>query len=104
MAENWTYAKRQLCCSDCERTFQEGEEVYSMLRIVEDELQRVDLCRSSFDDRNPSQDVVYWRTAHRERGGSLVAVRGATQRPPRRTFLRSSQGVPKTRIWPFLHQ
>lgn len=71
MAENWTYAKRQLCCSDCERTFQEGEEVYSLLRIVEDELQRVDLCRASFDDRNPDQDVVYWRTAHREKGGAM---------------------------------
>jgi len=71
MAENWTYAKRQLCCSDCERTFVEGEEVYSLLRIVADELQRVDLCRSSFDDRDPSQDVVYWRTSHRERGGAL---------------------------------
>ncbi|MCP4093948.1 MAG: hypothetical protein GY747_10915 [Planctomycetes bacterium] len=71
MAENWTYAKRQLCCSDCERTFQEGEEVYSMMRIVEDELQRVDLCRASFDDRDASQDVVYWRTSHREKGGAM---------------------------------
>jgi hypothetical protein len=71
MAENWTYAKRQLCCSDCERTFVEGEEVYSLLRIVVDELQRVDLCRASFDDRDPSQDVVYWRTSHREKGGAL---------------------------------
>lgn len=71
MAENWTYAKRQLCCSDCERTFQEGEEVYSMMRIVEDELQRVDLCRTSFDDRDISQDVVYWRTSHREKGGPM---------------------------------
>ncbi|MDP7062004.1 MAG: hypothetical protein QF489_03605 [Planctomycetota bacterium] len=71
MAENWTYAKRQLCCSDCERTFQEGEEVYSMMRIVEGELQRVDLCRSSFDDRDVSQDVVYWRTSHSDKGGAM---------------------------------
>jgi hypothetical protein len=71
MAENWTYAKRQLCCNDCERTFQEGEEVYSLLRIVESELQRVDLCRASFDDRDPEQDVVYWRTSHHAKGGAM---------------------------------
>ena len=71
MAEHWTYAKRQLCCSDCGRSFQEGEEVYSLLRIVEEELQRADLCRTSFDDRDPNQDVVYWRTAHREKRGAM---------------------------------
>jgi hypothetical protein len=71
MANNWTYAKRQQCCGDCDRTFQEGEEVYSMLRIVVEELQRADLCRGCFDDRDSSQDVVYWRTAQREKGGAM---------------------------------
>ncbi len=42
-----------------------------MLRMVGDELQRVDLCRTSFDDRDVTQDVVYWRTSHRPKGGAM---------------------------------
>lgn len=71
MAEGWSYSKRQGVCGDCGREFVEGEEVYSLLRMVEEELQRVDLCRNSFDERDAERDVVYWRTAHREKGGAL---------------------------------
>lgn len=71
MAASWTFPKRDACCSDCGRSFQEGEEVYSLLRLVAEELQRADACRACFDQRDPSQDVVYWRTVQREKGGRM---------------------------------
>jgi len=71
MAHPWSFRKRDAVCSDCSRTFQEGEEVYSLLRMAEEDLQRVDACRSCFDQRDPTQDVVYWRTSHREKGGAM---------------------------------
>lgn len=40
-----------------------------MLRVVDGVLQRVDLCRAAFDDRDPDTDVVWWRTTHRAAGG-----------------------------------
>jgi len=71
MAQSWSFRKRDATCSDCTRSFQEGEEVYSLLRLVEEELQRVDACRSCFDQRDASQDVVYWRTSHSEKRGAM---------------------------------
>jgi len=71
MAQPWSFRKRDATCSDCTRTFQEGEDVYSLLRLVEEDLQRVDACRSCFDQRDSSQDVVYWRTSQREKGAAM---------------------------------
>ena len=67
----WTYPKRDPACADCGRSFQEGEEVYSLLRFQEEQLQRVDACRACFDQRDSSTDVVYWRTVHREKKGAM---------------------------------
>ncbi len=67
----WTYPKRDAACSDCSRSFQEGEEVYSLLRFHAEQLQRVDACRACFDQRDASNDVVYWRTVHREKKGAM---------------------------------
>jgi len=71
MASSWSFRKRDATCSDCSRSFQEGEEVYSLLRLVVEELQRVDACRSCFDQRDASQDVVFWRTSHSEKRGAM---------------------------------
>lgn len=72
MVGAWQFRKREAACGDCSRGFQEGEEVYSLLRLVEDELQRLDACRACFDQRDASQDVVYWRTTHQEKKGGVM--------------------------------
>lgn len=72
MSGSWNFRKRDATCSDCSRSFQEGEEVYSLLRMAEDELQRVDACRACFDQRDASQDVVFWRTSHSEKKGAMM--------------------------------
>ncbi|MHC4380069.1 MAG: hypothetical protein ACYSU1_03130 [Planctomycetota bacterium] len=72
MADSWNFRKRDATCSDCSRSFQEGEEVYSLLRLAEDELQRGDACRACFDQRDATQDVVFWRTTHSEKKGAVM--------------------------------
>lgn len=72
MSSTWNFRKRDATCSDCSRSFQEGEEVYSLLRLAEEELQRVDACRACFDQRDASQDVVFWRTTHSEKKGAMM--------------------------------
>ena len=74
MADAWKIDRRQGVCADTERAFAEGEEVYSLLRVVDGALQRADLCRAAFDVRDTAADVVYWRTVHRARPGAGLKV------------------------------
>jgi len=67
----WKIRRRQGACSACGRGFAEGEELFSLLRLEEEELQRADLCGGCFDDRDPGQDLLYWRTRHQQRRGAL---------------------------------
>jgi len=74
MAEGWKIERRQGDCADTGRSFAEGEEVYSLLRVVDGTLQRADLCRTAFDARDQQADVVWWRTVHRARPGGGLKV------------------------------
>ncbi|HIA38009.1 MAG TPA: hypothetical protein EYN86_00580 [Planctomycetes bacterium] len=71
MVKDWQYSKRNQQCSDCEHSFTDGEDVFSMLRMFEGDLQRADLCRACFDARDESTDVVYWRTSQHENRQAL---------------------------------
>ncbi|HEX9794774.1 MAG TPA: hypothetical protein VGC54_12395 [Planctomycetota bacterium] len=66
MAAVLRFRRRQGHCSACENAFVEGQTLFSLLRTVEDALERGDLCATCFDARDPAADVFYWRTAHRE--------------------------------------
>ncbi|MBC8371191.1 MAG: hypothetical protein H8E25_14420 [Planctomycetes bacterium] len=71
MANDWQYTKRDQQCSDCAHTYAEGEDVFSMLRMIDGDLQRADLCRACFDSRDQTSDVVYWRTSQHEKRQAL---------------------------------
>lgn len=68
---DWALHRRQGVCAACERGFAEGEAVFSMLRAQDDELQRGDLCGECFDRRDEAQDLIWWRTTHREKRGGV---------------------------------
>lgn len=68
---DWAVRRRQGLCVACERGFVEGEAVFSMLRLEEDELQRGDLCAACFDRRDQAADLIWWRTSHQERKGGM---------------------------------
>ena len=68
---DWSFRSRQGLCAACGRGFVEGEAVFSMLRLIEDELQRGDLCSNCFDRRDEASDLIWWRTAHQEKKGGL---------------------------------
>lgn len=71
MAKDWQFSKRNQQCSDCEHVFIDGEDVFSMLRMLDSDLQRADLCRACFGSRDESTDVVYWRTSQHEKRQAL---------------------------------
>lgn len=68
---DWSFRSRQGLCAECGRGFVEGEAVFSMLRLEEEELQRGDLCSNCFDRRDEAGDLVWWRTAHQEKKGGM---------------------------------
>ena len=71
MSGSWTLHQRHTACSGCSMEFQAGQDVFSLLRVHEGELARVDLCGSCFDARNQEQDVVYWRTQQKAQEGPM---------------------------------
>jgi len=71
VASSWSIHRRDAQCAACERAFVEGEALFSMLRIDGEELQRGDLCSECFDRRDEAQDLIWWRTAHREKKGGM---------------------------------
>jgi hypothetical protein len=71
MAKDWQYSKRNKQCDDCDYSFTDGEDVFSLLRMIDGDLQRADLCRACFDSRDEAADVVYWRTTQHESRQSL---------------------------------
>ncbi len=71
MAGSWRLHQRQGACGACIHEFQPGEDVFSLLRMEEQELARVDLCGGCFDARDEEADLVFWRTRHREAEGPV---------------------------------
>ena len=71
MVKDWQYSKRNQKCDDCDYSFTDGEDVFSLLRMIDGDLQRADLCRVCFDSRDEDADVVYWRTTQHESRQSL---------------------------------
>jgi hypothetical protein len=71
MAKDWQYSRREQNCGDCEHVFADGEDVFSMLRMVEEGLQRADLCRACFECRDELADVAYWRTTQHDKRQAL---------------------------------
>ena len=68
---DWALHRRQGACAACQRGFAEGEAVFSMLRADGEELQRGDLCAECFDRRDQAQDLIWWRTTHRDKRGGV---------------------------------
>lgn len=63
MATEWNIRDIASKCNQCERAFEDGEEVFSGLVEREDaEFERLDLCRACRDVRDPSEFFSRWRT------------------------------------------
>ena len=96
MAGAWKLQRRQGECAACGRTFLPEEVLFSLLRWQDDDLQRGDLCSSCFEERDPEQDLFFWRTTHKESRGALridfemllqaLPKLTADRRPERRDF------------------
>ncbi len=61
---DWKFGGRQGLCTECERAFADGEPLHSLLALNEGAFSRSDLCAGCFGEREPSEDVVYWRTKY----------------------------------------
>jgi len=71
MAGSWTIHQRHTACGGCGRDFQIGEDVFSLLRMQQAELERVDLCGGCFDARDQDADLVFWRSSQRAEEGPM---------------------------------
>lgn len=64
---DWRIHRREARCSRCERAFEEGESIFSLLFFEADRLRREDQCPPCFEA--PGQgglptDALFWRTRH----------------------------------------
>ncbi len=61
---NWHIGRRVAACSLCEKEFQNGAALYSLLRVSEAGLERADLCLECHSDEALAGSLFWWRTRH----------------------------------------
>ena len=86
---DWRIHRREARCSRCERAFEEGESIFSLLFFEADRLRREDQCPLCFEARRgegspaeatpevPSEtlsEVLFWRTRHQSDKRARFAV------------------------------
>ena len=71
MSHSWNYQTRKGGCVACDRSFVEGETLFSLLSMGEESLERGDLCSSCFESHDQANDLYWWRTQHSEKRGGL---------------------------------
>ena len=71
MSQSWNYQTRKGGCVACDRSFVEGETLFSLLSMGEESLERGDLCSSCFESHDQANDLHWWRTQHSEKRGGL---------------------------------
>jgi len=71
MSQSWNYQTRKGGCVACDRSFVEGETLFSLLSMGEESLERGDLCSSCFESHDQTNDLYWWRTQHSEKRGGL---------------------------------
>jgi hypothetical protein len=71
---DWRIRRREERCGGCERTFLEGEGIFSLLFVEADGLRREDVCPACFEGRSPGSELLFWRTRHRRGRSRALAV------------------------------
>ena len=64
---DWRIHRREHRCARCERAFEEGEELFSLLFFEADRLRREDHCAACFDGPPAGEaggELLFWRTRH----------------------------------------
>jgi len=64
---DWRIHRREARCTRCERAFEEGEGIFSLLFFEADRLRREDLCPPCFAaprEGGLPADALFWRTRH----------------------------------------
>jgi len=61
---NWQIGRRVATCSACEKEFQDGDALYSLLRVGENGLERADLCLVCHGEVALREPLFWWRTHH----------------------------------------
>lgn len=64
---DWRIGRREPRCERCERTFAEGEALFSLLSFDADRLRREDRCPGCFEEPPAGEaraGLLYWRTRH----------------------------------------
>jgi len=82
---DWRIHRREHRCARCERAFEEGEELFSLLFFEEDRLRREDHCAACFDGPPAGEsrgellsellpELLFWRTHHAQDRSKRFAV------------------------------
>lgn len=75
MATDWKIKKRDETCSRCEQDFDEGQGLFSVLRVEPESFGREDQCAPCFQtDDTRSPDTVFWRTRYRPKAKRGLAL------------------------------
>jgi len=62
---DWRIHRREHRCTSCERAFEEGEALFSLLFFEADRLRREDRCEKCFEAQGvPRGELLFWRTRH----------------------------------------
>lgn len=71
---DWRIHRREVLCGACQRPFQDGETLYSLLHLESEPLRREDRCERCFVDPGELAGVLFWRTHHVADGSRRLAV------------------------------
>jgi len=73
---NYTIRKRSEGCARCERLFEAGDRLFSIILLEEEEPLRRDLCVACFEARDPDPDreFAYWKTRMSSQGAQRRLV------------------------------
>jgi hypothetical protein len=64
---DWRIHRREEQCARCQRTFEEGEAIFSLLLFEADRLRREDACPNCFQGQGSESaegEFLFWRTRH----------------------------------------
>lgn len=71
---DWRIHRREVLCGACQRPFQDGEALYSLLHLAAEPLRREDRCERCFVDPGAVDGLLFWRTHHVQDGSRRLAV------------------------------